>query len=632
MRPGGAGTASPHGKRCSCRFALCRSLLAALLTLLPAGAHAQLRATLLAGGFDRPNGVVVDPVVPGAAYVVDQTGIVRAFLNGVERPTPLLDLRSIVAGGYDERGLLGLAFPPDAAATGRVFVNFVKKLPSPAAGDTIVARFTRSAADPMVARPGLALRLEWPGPGPGTVQPFIFQPYENHNGGHLVFGPDGYLYIGLGDGGSGNDPQNRAQDPAQLLGKMLRMDVAVPDAHPRGYIVPPTNPMLPGALPEIWAFGLRNPWRYNFDDLGPGATGALVIADVGSGRPRGGRLRALRPGRPQLRVAGLRGHARELPGGPGLLSADRPPCSSTRTRWDRPSPAGTCTAARRSARPSRDATSTPTVCRAGFWSLQLTVNPATGDATAGANTEHTLEMGGPFNCISAFARDPAGELYFMDFDAAAGHGTGAHLQASKAPAPPRPARRPTSPPRCRATRCRSAGRRRPRGGTPAGYIVEAGTSQGSANLGIVTTTTSHGPGGGRRARRAVLRARTRHQFRRHERAVERAGRQRRLRGAPAPPAVFTATVVGTAVTLTWTVAAGTTATVIDAGLVSGATALSHTAGRTDQQRHRAVGAAWHVLRARPRGECLRDERCHRSSAWSSCRSEDARGTSGILPR
>ena len=114
---------------------------------------------------------------------------------------------------------------------------------------------------------------------------FIEQPFANHNGGHMAFGPDGFLYIGLGDGGSGNDPGHRAQDPDTLLGKMLRIDVNVPDANTKGYVVPPSNPFVDNvpvdALTEIWAFGMRNPWRFSFDDVARGGTGALVIGDVG---------------------------------------------------------------------------------------------------------------------------------------------------------------------------------------------------------------------------------------------------------------------------------------------------------------------------------------------------------------
>ena len=121
------------------------------------------------------------------------------------------------------------------------------------------------------------------------------------------------LYIGLGDGGSGNDPDHRAQNLSTLLGKMLRIDVNVPDGHPTGYEIPAGNPFAGAAPPvrqEIWSLGLRNPWRYSFD-VGPGGTGALVIGDVGQRPLRGDRLRTGRPGRPQLRLAQPRGRARQ---------------------------------------------------------------------------------------------------------------------------------------------------------------------------------------------------------------------------------------------------------------------------------------------------------------------------------
>ena len=150
--------------------------------------------------------------------------------------------------------------------------------------DTVVARFRRSA-DPLVGDAGSRFDLRWGGGGGPAV---IAQPFANHNGGHLAFGPDGYLYIGLGDGGSGDDPGHRAQNGSELLGKMLRIDVNVPDSHPIGYVSPADNPFVGGrpvaARPEIWAFGLRNPWRYSFDDPARGGTGALVIGDVGQNR------------------------------------------------------------------------------------------------------------------------------------------------------------------------------------------------------------------------------------------------------------------------------------------------------------------------------------------------------------
>ncbi len=257
-------------------------VVAAVCSVATAHAQPALRARLLGQGFTRPIAVVVDPVVAGAEHVVQQNGLVLTFVNGAPRPTPFLDLTSVVTEIQDERGLLGMAFPPDAAATGRVFVNFTNRS---GAGNTVVARFTRSAADPLVADPASRFDLIWPAAGGGR-QPFITQPFANHNGGNLAFGPDGYLYIGMGDGGAGDDPDNLAQTPTSLLGKMLRIDVAGNPAN--GYSIPPGNPgftmVIPpitNALPEIWAFGLRNPWRYSFDNVGPGASGARVIGDVG---------------------------------------------------------------------------------------------------------------------------------------------------------------------------------------------------------------------------------------------------------------------------------------------------------------------------------------------------------------
>jgi len=246
--------------------------VALLLNLLPATAQAQLRTQVIATGLVNPVAFVMDPVDHQTFYVVEQRGTIRAVRDGVVSQTFFLDLRPAVASG-GERGLLGLAFPPDASASRRFFVNFTNT-----AGDTVVARYTRGSTGEVDLNS--RVDLMWP-----DGRRFIEQPFSNHNGGHLAFGPDGYLYIGLGDGGSGGDPFNNAQNPNTLLGKMLRIDVNVPDADPRGYRVPEDNPFVDrqpiAALAEIWAFGLRNPWRYNFDDWTRGGTGALVIADVG---------------------------------------------------------------------------------------------------------------------------------------------------------------------------------------------------------------------------------------------------------------------------------------------------------------------------------------------------------------
>jgi glucose/arabinose dehydrogenase len=170
---------------------------------------------------------------------------------------PFIDLSSLVSTN-SERGLLSVAFHPSYESNGFFFVNYTNT-----EGDTVIARYTVSG-DANVADQNSALVLLK-----------ITQPFQNHNGGQLQFGPDGYLYIGMGDGGSGGDPQNNAQNPGMLLGKMLRIDVdgGVP------YAIPASNPFVdnPEALDEIWAFGLRNPWRFSFDRQ----TGDLFIGDVG---------------------------------------------------------------------------------------------------------------------------------------------------------------------------------------------------------------------------------------------------------------------------------------------------------------------------------------------------------------
>jgi len=242
------------------------------LGLFPSQATAQLRTQVIATGLSNPVAFVMDPLDHSTFYVVEQRGTIRTLRNGTLSPAFFLDIRSVISAG-GERGLLGLAFPPDHADSRRFYVNFTNP-----DGDTVVARYTRTAAG--TVDPRSRFDLMWP-----DGRRYIEQPFSNHNGGHLAFGPDTYLYIGLGDGGSGGDPMNNAQNPNTLLGKMLRIDVNVPDTNARGYRVPEDNPFVDrqpiAAMTEIWAFGLRNPWRYNFDDWTHGGTGALVIADVG---------------------------------------------------------------------------------------------------------------------------------------------------------------------------------------------------------------------------------------------------------------------------------------------------------------------------------------------------------------
>ena len=253
-------------------FAVPVLTLTFLLGILSGPATAQLRASVVATGLTNPIAFVLDPADPSTFYVAEQRGTIRTLRNGALSPNFFLDLRPQLSSG-GERGLLGMAFPPDAAVSRRFFINFTNL-----DGHTVVARFSRDAQGAVIT--SSRFDLVWP-----DGRAFIEQPFSNHNGGHLAFGPDGYLYLGLGDGGSGGDPQNHAQNPNSLLGKMLRIDVNVEDADRRGYRVPEDNPFVDRepitALTEIWAFGLRNPWRYSFDDWTRGGTGALVIADVG---------------------------------------------------------------------------------------------------------------------------------------------------------------------------------------------------------------------------------------------------------------------------------------------------------------------------------------------------------------
>jgi glucose/arabinose dehydrogenase len=215
------------------------------------------------GGLDWPVHITHAGDGSGRIFVVEQPGRVRIIRNGTLQAAPFLDISDRISC-CGERGLLSIAFPPGYASSGRFYVNYTNK-----SGNTIVARY-RVTANPDVADPDSE-----------EVVLAVAQPYTNHNGGQLAFGPnDGYLYIGMGDGGSAGDPQNRAQNPASLLGKMLRIDVESGD--PLTYTVPATNPFsgTAGYRGEIWALGLRNPWRFSFD----AGSGDLYIGDVGQDR------------------------------------------------------------------------------------------------------------------------------------------------------------------------------------------------------------------------------------------------------------------------------------------------------------------------------------------------------------
>lgn len=218
----------------------------------------------LARGFDRPTQVTAAHDGSRRLYVVEQAGTIRQLeADGRVAPEPFLDIRDRVTSG-GEMGLLGLAFHPRYRDNGHFYVNYTTRR----AGGRLVTRVSRF--DRHDAR-----RAD---PKSESVLLEVDQPYSNHNGGQLAFGPDGYLYIGLGDGGAANDPHGHGQNLATLLGALLRLDVDRAEAN-RRYGIPPDNPFVghPGARPEIYAYGLRNPWRFSFD----AATGRLYLADVG---------------------------------------------------------------------------------------------------------------------------------------------------------------------------------------------------------------------------------------------------------------------------------------------------------------------------------------------------------------
>ena len=192
-------------------------------------------------------------------FVVEKDGIIKIVsATGVVSATPFLNISSIITTD-SERGLLGLAFHPNYATNGYFFINYTNL-----SGNTVIARYSVNSTNPNIANTT------------GTILMTIAQPYSNHNGGCIKFGPDGYLYIGMGDGGSGGDPGNRAQNINENLGKMLRIDVNSTVAP--YYTSPPTNPFVGVAgNDEIWAYGMRNPWKFSFNRL----NGDLWIADVG---------------------------------------------------------------------------------------------------------------------------------------------------------------------------------------------------------------------------------------------------------------------------------------------------------------------------------------------------------------
>jgi glucose/arabinose dehydrogenase len=227
--------------------------------LRPASTNATYRLVEVVKGFKSPLYMTTAHDASGRMFVVEQDGLIRIVRDNQILEAPFLDVTGLVSRDGSERGLLGLAFHPQYSTNGVFFINYTD-----VNGNTVVERYHASVNDPdssASSRADFIIRVD--------------QPYPNHNAGQLAFGPDGYLYVGLGDGGSAGDPHGNGQNGLALLGKMLRLDVD--SGTP--YSIPPTNPFIgrPDFAPEIWAYGLRNPWRYSFDRM----TGDLYIADVG---------------------------------------------------------------------------------------------------------------------------------------------------------------------------------------------------------------------------------------------------------------------------------------------------------------------------------------------------------------
>ncbi len=246
------GTTSGDGCSATCQL----ENASALCDGIPTVSGTVLDTVLVQGGLTMPLFVTAPPLDTSRLFILEQNGLVRIVKNGSLLPTPFIDVTG-VSSCCGEQGLLGMAFASDYATSGVFYLSYTNN-----SGNSEIRRYTVSA-NPDVANTT------------GTLILGVTQPFANHNGGNIAFGPDGYLYAGFGDGGSGGDPQGNGQNLNTLLGKMLRIDVNAPT-----YTVPPSNPFVGVAgLDEIWAYGLRNPWRWSFDR----GTGDLYIADVGQG-------------------------------------------------------------------------------------------------------------------------------------------------------------------------------------------------------------------------------------------------------------------------------------------------------------------------------------------------------------
>ncbi|HEX9697183.1 MAG TPA: PQQ-dependent sugar dehydrogenase [Actinomycetota bacterium] len=234
------------------------ALIGSMLAMGP-GQASGVALELVATNLTEPIHVTNAGDGSGRLFIVERAGIVKIVDDGQVLADPFIDISAIVGDGFLEQGLLSIAFHPGYATNGSVFLSYTDLL-----GRNVLARYHVDQSD--------ANKLD---PGSAEILLTQLQPFLNHNGGLALFGPDGYLYMGIGDGGTANDPAFNGQNAQTLLGTIIRIDVDVPS----GYAIPPDNPFVgnPAASGEVWAYGLRNPWRFSFD----AATGDLYIADVG---------------------------------------------------------------------------------------------------------------------------------------------------------------------------------------------------------------------------------------------------------------------------------------------------------------------------------------------------------------
>ncbi len=370
-------------------------LVASCFALPPALAQTSLRTVRVAQGFSLPVYVTSSPNDATRLFVVEQGGRIEIIKNGTVLPTPFLNITSIVQSG-GERGLLGLAFHPNYASNRRFYVYYTRQ-PD---GAIVVARYTASE------NPDRA--------NPGSAQTVIVIPHpgaSNHNGGCIQFGPDGFLYFGTGDGGSSGDPPCNAQNGMVLLGKLLRIDVN--GASP--YVIPPTNPFVgdPAFRDEIWAYGLRNPWRFSFDRL----TGDLYTGDVGQNTVEEVDFQS-------AASPGGENYGWKIMEGNNCFSSSNcinpPPCNSplfTDPIWTYTHTGGNCSVTggfvyRGNLIPSlRGTYFFADYCTAKIWSFQFV------GGTVINFMDRTAELaprGATINSITSFGEDANGELYIVD--------------------------------------------------------------------------------------------------------------------------------------------------------------------------------------------------------------------------